>query len=900
MASRDRAVEILLVALVAGVLLVAWVPYHIQVTPSPVPTSDSTDRVARASSPSLFVGAAASPGGGWEYVGRNLSLGLPGAMPAGTVVVASAHEVFTAALPDYVVVTSTVSDSIVATITVGQTQAEDPYLYSGWVSVTTPIVYDPFTGDVIVADQDSNALTAINVSSQKVVGEVSLEAPPDAMALDSENGELFVGTDFPNGTIAAFEIAGNSTSYPVLHTRWTWFGPGWSPPLSMAVDPIDHDVYFTSVPPDCEFGCAGSSLDWFSYATNATGNANVCAEGTSMAFDPLTDEVYVTTDNTLCCFVSAGCLPIAVVAAASHNETATVAGPGEATLGFDPTTDQILAASTDRIYVIEPTNHSLVSSYREDAECPSAIGAGQGLGNVYVPDECGNELVDLSTASGVSRDIVIAGSGPASVAFDSAADDLIVANQNAGNVSILSTNGDVFTSIGGIPGADSVTSVPSAGQDYVTGWNGAVGVLDDRDWNLTAKISLGTSLIPAPVSVYDPASNEVLIAGFNDTGVVLFAISGSLHSVKSRLTLELNYGYIPDGLAYDAANGTVLVGAEELDEIPELAATNLSIVGQCDLPSEDLGVDALAIDPATNQVYVSTVVNNQSLGFPAAIAVFNATSGARITQFDTSEAFESLAFDPNGNVMVGAAPFSDLIAIFNATTYRVSQNITVGQAPDALTYDNLNGALYVANYFSDSLTEITRNLTYPVSVTETGLPPGANWTFDFDGSVKRSNGSGVEFAALNGTYAFWVGGAVGFVPYPPSGVMMVRGRPVMENVAFSPFAFSLSFLESGLPAGTQWSVALNGLERQSDTNSLVFAVPNGSYNFSVSPVSGFAVNPQSGQTSIQNGSQTVPLTFVPTPPIDEIPIWAEAAIVVGIAVCVAALVLLPPKPPQIR
>ena len=818
-------------------------------------------------------------------------------MPSGSVVVPSTHEVYSAVLPDYVVVTSTATDSIVATITVGQLQSPNPFLYSGWASLTTPIVYDPFTGDVIVGDFVSNSLTAINVSSHKVVAQIHLEAPPYTMALNGANGELFVGTDFSNGTIAAFEIAGNSTDYPTIQTRWTSLGASYFAPTSMIVDQADQKVFFTAVQ-ECDLGCYGSSLDWFSYTSNASGTTDACALGTSIAFDPLTDEIYLPAGATECCIVSAGCLAIAVIAASTLDETTTINGPGEPMLGFDPTTGQVLAASAYSVYVIDPTNHSLVSAYRDDAECPSAISVGQGQGDAYVTDECGDELVDVSVASGASRDIVIAGSGPASVTFDPTTNDVIVANQGAGNASFLSTETEtVLASIGGIPGADSVTLTPATGHTYVAGWNGIVGDLDDQNMSLTTTIHLGTWLAPTPVSAFDPVSDEVLIGGTNDTETILYGISDSLHTVESPLSLGINY-YYPEGLAYDAANHSLLLGTAFSDAILELNPTNLSAVGQLSLPSDDFGVNALAIDPSTDQVYVSTTIDNASAGYPGAIAVFNATSGARISQTITFATFLSLTFDPNGNEMVGAASLNGTVSIFNATTYQVSRNISVGEGPDAMAYDNLTGALYVANYLSDSITLITRNLTYPVSVTETGLPTDENWTVRFDGSMSHSNSSWMEFTAANGTYSFWVGGVAGFIPSPASGTVLVDGLPVTQNVTFSAFTFSLTFSESGLPGGTKWAVTLSGVDGHSDTQSLVFAVPNGTYAFFADPVPGYSVIPQSGNASIQNGSRIVVLTYTPITPIHEIPIWVEVSVIVIVGVSMAALVLVPPRPPR--
>lgn len=74
--------------------------------------------------------------------------------------------------------------------------------------------------------------------------------------------------------------------------------------------------------------------------------------------------------------------------------------------------------------------------------------------------------------------------------------------------------------------------------------------------------------------------------------------------------------------------------------------------------------------------------------------------------------------------------------------------------------------------------------------------------------------------------------------------------------------YAVTFAESGLPVGTNWSVTIQGLTLNSTTGSIVFGEPNGSYLFSVSQVWGYTVNPE-GNVTVTGAGVTVPVAFVP-------------------------------------
>lgn len=73
--------------------------------------------------------------------------------------------------------------------------------------------------------------------------------------------------------------------------------------------------------------------------------------------------------------------------------------------------------------------------------------------------------------------------------------------------------------------------------------------------------------------------------------------------------------------------------------------------------------------------------------------------------------------------------------------------------------------------------------------------------------------------------------------------------------------YNITFSESGLATGTQWSVTLGSTTSNATTGNITFEVGNGSYGFSVSPVSGYSGRPLSGNVTVSGSSQNVTIDW---------------------------------------
>ncbi|MCL4447557.1 MAG: PEGA domain-containing protein [Candidatus Thermoplasmatota archaeon] len=85
----------------------------------------------------------------------------------------------------------------------------------------------------------------------------------------------------------------------------------------------------------------------------------------------------------------------------------------------------------------------------------------------------------------------------------------------------------------------------------------------------------------------------------------------------------------------------------------------------------------------------------------------------------------------------------------------------------------------------------------------------------------------------------------------------------LEEIQFVPVTYSIVFNENGLPYATDWSISLNGTTKSSSTDQITFTVPNGTYYYLVSTISGYSSS-NSGNVTVDgaNISETVSFTRV--------------------------------------
>ena len=126
--------------------------------------------------------------------------------------------------------------------------------------------------------------------------------------------------------------------------------------------------------------------------------------------------------------------------------------------------------------------------------------------------------------------------------------------------------------------------------------------------------------------------------------------------------------------------------------------------------------------------------------------------------------------------------------------------------------------------------------------------------FDLSGSILGLSWEGGNYWWNYGTSQ----DPYGVLPYNDGGLIWSGG----DHHPLIPFAlYAITFREGGLPAGTSWSVTLNGYTQTSDRSTMVFYEPTGAYAFTVGAVSGYTATPSSGAVDVVSSAVTVHISF---------------------------------------
>ena len=173
-------------------------------------------------------------------------------------------------------------------------------------------------------------------------------------------------------------------------------------------------------------------------------------------------------------------------------------------------------------------------------------------------------------------------------------------------------------------------------------------------------------------------------------------------------------------------------------------------------------------------------------------------------------------------------------------------------------------------------------VAYEITFNESGLPVGTNWSVVLFGGnwwnfgYNSSANSSIGFARTDGTYRYavpdvWTSGGL-YLANPAKGSLAVNGTNVSLSVTFAPLSFyNVTFVESGLPSGTNWSAALfthlpgGSTWGVSNSTSLTLSSPNGTFDFLVGPVWNatgiFTASPSYGNVTVNGTSVVVSVSY---------------------------------------
>jgi YVTN family beta-propeller protein len=472
------------------------------------------------------------------------------------------------------------------------------------------------------------------------------------------------------------------------------------------------------------------------------------------------------------------------------------------------------------------------------------------------------------------------GIGPDWATYDPANGCVYVTNEYSLNVSVIRGTTIVGTvSVGEEPVASAYSSA-----------NGYVYVVNEGSNNVT--VINGTKVVGTvavgkepQVVVADPSNGFVYVpnAQSNNLSVIL----------GTRVLASVTVGTFPLWATYDEANGHVYVSNYASNNVSAINGT--TVVGTVTVGKEPL---FSTYDSGNGYVYIS----NLNPGAPSNVSVIKGTKGVGSVgvgyapgpmAYDSGNGFVYVTGPSNvsvingtelvGSVGVAGTPYTATYDPGNGSVYVTNSggtnvsvisgtllvgSITVGPSPDFATYDDANSSLYVMNGGGNTVSVIST--WFPVTLTESGLPTGDRWWINVTGGAAAvSNNSSLSFEEPNGNYSFSVTSSDRTYSCP-GGSFSVSNAGTSESIVCSRVTYLVSFTETGLPAGTNWSVTLGGVALRSTESSVTFPEPNGTYAYEVGALPGWTtqlynssivVDGSAASRSVAWTQVTYPVTF---------------------------------------
>ncbi len=390
-------------------------------------------------------------------------------------------------------------------------------------------------------------------------------------------------------------------------------------------------------------------------------------------------------------------------------------------------------------------------------------------------------------ASDLSGASIQVGQGPWGVAFDPVNNFVYVSNFGSGDLSVIntSTNQDLMA----IPvpvlngyGNGPIAVNTATGVVYVGDGVGTVYGIDPTTNEVTWTIPLAAFGCPygcgADVQTFDPANGDIYVTNIATNNVT------AIHGTTVVATIPVGAG--PNGAAYDSANGEVFVsneGTSIRSNLTVINGTTNRVAGQVYPVNTGPGV---AFDDSNGYVYVCS--NNVQANSSNFVTAVNATNQRVVTSIPISSSCGAAVYDPaNGYVYVTdrnkpGGRDATTVTLIDPATNVVAVAQPVQLAPIGIAYDPVNHNLYVAN--GDSGTVSVLPQIYRLTVHESGLPSGTNWSATVGATTFSSTASTIMFPETNGTFNFTVASATDRSACPSRGTVTVAGGPRELNVTF--------------------------------------------------------------------------------------------------------------------
>ncbi|MGB6501368.1 MAG: hypothetical protein WBG19_08230 [Thermoplasmata archaeon] len=742
-------------------------------------------------------------------------------------------------------------EGVLSVISDSTNEVTHQYLVSTFAYLNS-IVFDYKDDEFFISlTGNPGTVDVFSATTNTLVKAVTVGADPVGMAYDSALGEIFVAND----QSANVSVISTSTNTVVK-----WVDLPAESPYALVFDPGDSDVFVANY--ETSYTTYGN-VSVISDATDTVvATIKVGYDPDALAYDAGTSQVFVGG------FYDYGPLPghsnVSIINDSSMKVVLAVdVGNGPNAMAYDP--------SQHEIFVTQVTKNVSVISDATDTVVATIPLVSSGHGAAYDPAKSEVWVLDgfplyasaISDTTHALSSPVLIGFNARYLAYDSAKQEEFIADDTSNLVAVVSDITDHVVTM--VPDDHAYTAVYDHGQGEV--WTSSSGppgitVINDTTNTVVANFTLPGGEGPNGMA-YDPVQGEIFVGcseggGINNVTIIndtTFDVVGAIPHV----------GYVPWSLVYDRGKGEVFVssmeGTDEQENLTVINATTDAIVTTINLGATAFG---MVYDSGKGEIFTA------NYGSPN-VSVISDADNKIMTVIPTSTFSWSVAYDAaDDEIFLGT--FNDnpegVTVISDVTNTPVDSIYPLGFCPTALAYDPVARELFSADS-GDGFLAISTPETpahYAVTFSESGLPPTTSWSVTFNSTVESSSTTSIGYSVLDGSYTFSVGTEPGYTSAPTSGPLTVNGGPVTQGIVFTakpPATFLISFVETGLQSGTEWTVTLVSSPLSSLSTTISASRANGSYTFTVGAVSGYTSNLSGGTVVVLGAPRMVDIGFTP-------------------------------------
>jgi hypothetical protein len=358
-------------------------------------------------------------------------------------------------------------------------------------------------------------------------------------------------------------------------------------------------------------------------------------------------------------------------------------------------------------------------------------------------------------------------------------------------------------------------AISESGLPYGTTWNATIGnhTYISTTGEIIVNLTNGTyAVLFSRSGIYYPnPSNTTFIvngSGLNETlvfSVSKYAVNFYEDGLPSDAVWYLN---LSDGLHFASYNHTISTSLPNDTYYYTISSKNK--IYRPVSYSGVFTVDGEKINTTINFLTVSYQVNFTETGLPSSVSW--------CIELNNSGSYEKLT-----------TSYLSLSLENGTYSYKVKSSDSSYSPVEPSGTFNVNGNNLKVNI---SFKEIT----FKVTVSESGLPNVTAWFFNLtNGKPLRTTEELVSLNLPNGTYQYSVSVVnKTFEPLYERSNFTVSGSSIIINITFKLVVYNVTFSLNGIPAKTNWSLDLNGINVSTFSLPHTYVdLPNGSYVYTI-------------------------------------------------------------------